>query len=361
MHRVLVVGGAGHFGRIIARRIRESGVHVIITARDAARAERTARQIGCEAARLDIGGEDLQAAIERISPDVIISAAGPFQPWNYRLPKAAIASSSHYIDLADNRAYVCGFDALDAAARSRDVLLVSGASSVPALAAAVIDHYAPAFRALEQVDYGISSSERMLGLATVRGVLAHCGKPFTRLEDGAWSTIYGWDDVSTRRLNSLGARWFASCDVPDLELLPRRYPSLRTVRFRAGTGLRITHYGLWLIARLVRLGLISDASRYARILRAAAVALEPLGDGQSAMFIQLDGTGNQGAPQRRIWELVARRNHGIEIPCIAAVVLARKLASGTVSRRGACACVGLVSLQEYLAELDGLDVSVSEN
>ena len=357
-----MVGGTGHFGRIIARRLSQEGnFRVIVTARDAARAEQTAQEIGCDAAGLDIEAEDLNAVLERLSPSITISTAGSFESRDYGLPQAAIATSSHYIDLADNRAYVCGFDALDAAARSRDVLVTSGASSVPALAMAVIDHYAPTFRALEEVNYGISSSERMLGLATVRSVLAYCGKPFTRLEGGGWTTAYGWGNVSTRRLSNLGTRWFADCDAPDLELLPRRYGSLKTARFQAGTGLRTTHYGLWLIARLVRLGLISDASRYARFLRAAAVALEPLGDGQSAMFLQMDGTGHDGTPRRRVWELVARRNQGMEIPCIAAVVLARKLAIGTLSRRGACACVGLLSLEEYLAELRGLDISVQES
>ncbi|MOA47965.1 hypothetical protein D3C78_1706450 [compost metagenome] len=42
---------------------------------------------------------------------------------------------------------------------------------------------------------------------------------------------------------------------------------------------------------------------------------------------------------------------------MAAVALARKLAAGSLAARGAQPCVGLLSLDEYLAELDGLAVS----
>jgi hypothetical protein len=52
----------------------------------------------------------------------------------------------------------------------------------------------------------------------------------------------------------------------------------------------------------------------------------------------------------RYWELVAEGNDGMNIPCMAAVALARKLAGGPVAT-GATPCVGLISLEEYLAEL----------
>jgi hypothetical protein len=42
---------------------------------------------------------------------------------------------------------------------------------------------------------------------------------------------------------------------------------------------------------------------------------------------------------------------------MAAVALARKLAAGTLNARGAMPCLGLLTLGEYLAELDGLAIS----
>src|SRR3546814_8733808 len=80
--------------------------------------------------------------------------------------------------------------------RSKDVLVVSGASSVPCLTAAVIDAYLPAFARLDAVDYGISAAQHTnRGLATTSAVLSYVGKSMTMLRDGVIKTVYGWEDT----------------------------------------------------------------------------------------------------------------------------------------------------------------------
>ena len=59
----------------------------------------------------------------------------------YDVAKACIAWGCHYIDLADGREFVDGISALDALARENNVLVVSGASSVPCLTSALVDHW----------------------------------------------------------------------------------------------------------------------------------------------------------------------------------------------------------------------------
>lgn len=88
-----------------------------------------------------------------------------------------------------------------------------------------------------------------------------------------------------------------------------------------------------------------------------AVAMEPLGDGRSGMFVQLHGLDGDGKPLALCWEMLAQRDHGPNIPCMAAVALARKLAAGQLRQRGATPCIGLLSKDEYVAELEGLDIS----
>ena len=53
---------------------------------------------------------------------------------------------------------------------------------------------------------------------------------------------------------------------------------------------------------------------------------------------------------RKDWHVIAPDNHGPEIPCMPAVLLARKLAAGTMNRTGAMPCMGLVTLNEFAAE-----------
>ncbi|HXT78012.1 MAG TPA: hypothetical protein VN702_00490 [Acetobacteraceae bacterium] len=72
----------------------------------------------------------------------------------------------------------------------------------------------------------------------------------------------------------------------------------------------------------------------------------------------LTGTGPR-------WEIEAAALHDHRavgtrpyIPCIPAIVLARRLVKGEVRHRGATPCVDLIDLDAYLAALEGLDISV---
>jgi hypothetical protein len=47
---------------------------------------------------------------------------------------------------------------------------------------------------------------------------------------------------------------------------------------------------------------------------------------------------------------VAKDNHGPEIPCMAAVILALKLRQGGAKVEGAKVCMGLISLREFEGE-----------
>ncbi|MGH8455070.1 MAG: saccharopine dehydrogenase family protein, partial [Nevskiales bacterium] len=337
------------------------GVQVIVAGRDRDKAETQAQRIGAQSTRIDTDDQGLTNRLRSLGCNLVISTAGPFQGKAYRVPEAAIAADAHYIDLADARDYVCGITGLDPIARASDVLVVSGVSSVPALSSAVIDRYLPEFGELHAINYGISSSEKMPGVATVAAVLGYTGKPVRQWRDGAWQTVIGWHELSSHDFGGeLGRRWLANCDIPDLELFPARYPGVRSVRFQAGLGLRVTQFGTWALSWLVRAGLIKSLSGLAPLLRRLAITLEPLGDGLSGMFVELSGSDRDGNPMRRHWQLIAGNNHGPNIPCMAAVALTRKLAAGQLPIRGAMPCVGLLTLDEYLAELTGFDIRVHE-
>ena len=75
------------------------------------------------------------------------------------------------------------------------------------------------------------------------------------------------------------------------------------------------------------------------------------------MFVKLRGRGREGDEHMRQWELLAHGDDGAQIPCMAAVRLARNLAAGEVEARGAMPCVGLLTLDEYMDELKDLKVT----
>ena len=360
--RVLVLGGYGHFGRIVAGRVAGiDGVSVIIAGRSLSSAEARAARFGAQGAALDLNATSFATQLAALKPDLVISTAGPFQGQDYRVARAAIAAGAHYVDIADARKFVCGIAVLDGEAKARGVLAVSGASSVPALSGAVVDYFAPRFAQVRSIDHGISTSAHVPGTATVAAILGYCGKSFELWRGGTWCSTYGWQWPMCHRFASpVGLRWLSPCDIPDLELFPNHYPGVETVRFHAGVESAALQWGIALLSWTVRARLVRDAAALAQPLRSIALALERFGSGRSAMFVKVSGDARDGAPLTCVWELYAENDDGPNIPCMAAVALTRKLAAGKLAETGAMPCVGLVKLDEYLAELQGLAIRTEE-
>ncbi|WP_233837220.1 saccharopine dehydrogenase family protein [Paraburkholderia sp. ZP32-5] len=361
MHTILVIGGYGFFGeRICEALARLEGVRLLIGGRDIARARIVTTRLGLEPSHgiaIDARATELAQRFRDLGVDSVIHTAGPFQRQDYAVARASIAAGANYIDLADGRDFVAGIEQLNAEASERGVFVTSGASSLPALSSAVVDRYLSRFSRLDSIRHGIGSGARSPGLATMQGVFGYCGKPFRRLVDGHWQTARGWLDLRRYPFpEPVGNRLLGSCDVPDLDLFPRRYPDVRTVTFHAGFASAPGHLVVWMASQLVRVGLISSILPLAAPLHAISRWLEPFVSDKGGMFVSLEGVGLDGKPQKLDWHLVAARNHGPYIPCGAAIALARKLVRGDSLPRGAMPCVGLLTVEDYLATLQEFDI-----
>ena len=53
------------------------------------------------------------------------------------------------------------------------------------------------------------------GWATTLSILGYVGHPFRILRDGAWRTAHGWQSLRRLKVEGIGARWVARCEVPD--------------------------------------------------------------------------------------------------------------------------------------------------
>jgi len=361
--RVLIIGGYGNFGSYIARSLAaETGIKLLIAGRSLDKASRFVAQLRAaaepEPVALDISA-DIAARLAATRPDILIHTTGPFQTQSYAVAEACLRQRCHYIDLADARGFVAGIGRFDEEARQKRLLIVSGASSVPCLTAALIDDYRPRFASLQKIDYGISAAQQTnRGLATLAAILSYAGKPFTTLIDGRWTTVYGWQGLHAEKYPSLGRRLFGNCDVPDLQLFPARYPGLRTLRFAAGTEIRVLHIGLWLLSWLVRARALSGLGSFASKLNRLAFLFDALGSGRSGFHMYLSGLGWDGKPKLERFFMIAGSGHGPYIPCMPAILLARGLANGEMSATGARACLDLIDLQTYLGALKGMDIEI---
>lgn len=362
--RVLVLGGYGLFGQRISTRLaQDPAFEVVVAGRHAQQAEALLQTFDpscrarCLALRMDTTEAGFNESLLQLQPKIVIDAAGPFQTREMRVPLAALEAGAHCIDLADGRDYVARIKGLDAFAKTKDLRVITGASSVPGISAAVVAEFAPKLAQLLSVEAAISPGNHTpRGRATTEAILGYVGQPYSILKAGQITTAHGWQSLKKLYFEDIGSRWFARCEVPDLDLLPELYPSLRTCDFRAGLELKRMHFGLWLASWAVRFGAIKTMSRFARPLIKLSEAWQTLGSDTGVMHVALTGVDVRGMNQSLQWTITARNGDGPEIPATPAVVLAQKLARGEITGGGASACSGFFKLDEILASLEPFEI-----
>ncbi|MCU0912917.1 MAG: NAD-dependent epimerase/dehydratase family protein [Rhodobacteraceae bacterium] len=197
---VLVLGATGLFGGHIARRLIGAGHPVILSGRSRAALQAFAAAHG--GIPLPFDRDDAEAAAAALAtarPFAVIDAAGPFQAYGpdpYRFARQVLEGGAHYLDLADAADFVAGIGALDALARARGLVALSGASSTPALSAAAADALAEGLDRIEAVEAAILPGNRTdRGLSVIRAILAQVGQPYRLWRGGRWQTVHGWDDT----------------------------------------------------------------------------------------------------------------------------------------------------------------------
>jgi len=349
--RVVVIGGYGNFGARVCRGLAGSGMEVVAAGRNPGDAEAFG-DLPVGHARLDHTASDFPVALKRLAPDLVIHCAGPFQSQSYGVARAALGAGAHYFDLADGRQFVARFSQnLQSAARSADRVAISGASSVPALSSAVVSSLGSRLPKIEEIQIAIAPGQRApRGRATIAAVSSYAGRPFKWVSRGKWRDAWGWQELKRMRFYGLGPRWGAACDVPDLELIPRMYPEVRTVEFRAALELGAQQSALWLAALLRRSGVRLPLERWAGPLDWIASRMNVFGGQLAGMLVSLVGRRADGSRARAEWHLTADAQHGPEIPCMPAILLARKLARGGIAQRGAFPCTGFLDLREFERE-----------
>jgi hypothetical protein len=354
--RVVVLGGAGNFGARIVRALHgEHGFELIAAGR---RAVAVPGAPDVPLAVVDIHHPDLAAQLKALAPDLVIHCVGPFQGQAYHVAQAVLAADADYLDLADSREFVAGFSAaVNATALRHGRTAITGASTLPALSTAVIDEMARDCASLESIQTVIAPGQLApRGAATLAAVLSYLGRPVMQWRNGRWATGWGWMDLKRFDLG-FGTRWGALCDVPDLALLPARYAGVQTVSFHAALEVRFQHLVLWTMAALRRLGVPLPVAKWAGALDRMASAFDFLGGEWGGMQVQVSGVEASGARVQRTWTLQAPAMNGPQIPCMAAILLAHRLASGMRLPPGAHPCMGLVSLPEFESQFAQFGIS----
>jgi hypothetical protein len=358
--RVLILGGYGVFGARLARLLAdEPNLTLIIAGRSAAAAEAFCATLQgravCEPAAVDREG-DLAGALERLAPDLLIDASGPFQDYGaapYRVIEAALKQGIDALDFADGADFVDGIARFDTQARERGVAILSGVSSFPVLTTAVARHLAQGLSRVDRIAAGIAPSPYAgVGLNVIRAIASYAGKSIQITRGGRVQQAFALTDsrrftiAPPGRLPLRNLR-FSLIDVPDLKLLPKEWPGLDEIWIGAGPVPEILHRALNGLARLVRIGLAPTLAPLAPLLHYAINHLR-WGEHRGGMFVTMEGArASDGAAVVRSWHLLAEGDDGPLIPAMALAVLVRRRLAGRSFAPGARAATRELELSDY--------------
>ncbi|MBS0482773.1 MAG: SDR family NAD(P)-dependent oxidoreductase [Proteobacteria bacterium] len=348
--RVLVIGGYGGFGARLARRLAEDGWFVLVGGRNADKARAMAATLprgeGLAIDRTAIGA----MALTGLKLDLVIDAAGPFQTSGMGVITACIVARIPYLDLADAREFVGRVNAFDADAKAAGIAVISGASSVPALSGAVLRDLMAGLDTASSVDLAISASDRATaGTSVSSAILSYAGQPIRLWNGQGWRLATGWHRIRREVFHLRGLpplkRLVALVDVPDHDLVPQMLPGRPAVTFRAGPEFAFQLIGIWLLSWIVAWRWTGSLVPLAPLLRRLQRLTAPLCSDRSAMSVTLCAEAG-GRKVIRRWTLLADRGDGPEVPVLAAHLLARRIASGTLAP-GARHAGGELALSDF--------------
>ena len=368
MKKILVLGGYGNFGKRIVEDLADiPEVEILIAGRSLGKGQSLVTDAGQYAAKLTALAFDLHTdqfidVLKEHKPFIVIHTGGPFQGQSHRVPQLCAEYACHYIDLADDRRFVCDITELNDVAKTNNCLLVSGASSVPGLSSAVVSHYLPHFSEIQDIDIAIAPGNKAeRGEATLRGILSYTGHPLTVFRNGQITQIYGW--MSPRRVNFgdiVGTRHLANVDVPDLGLFPHAFKVKNSVRFQAGLELPWLHYLMVGMAALARIKLVKNWAPLTKPIFRISEFLKRFGSDRGGMRVTISGKSHENELQKLSWSLYADNGVGPYIPTLSTILIARKLISHELTITGAHPCMSLYTLDEMQPYFDKIDVYAKE-
>lgn len=361
MKKILIIGGYGGFGKRLVKRLSESGDwHIIIAGRNKEKARKLSSELkNCEPLECDRNSVNLDEIFQSVKPYIVIDAAGPFQNSHYNVVKSCIASDIHYIDLADSREFVLGIKKFDEAAQSAGVSIISGASSVPALSRAVVDKLVKGMDEVCTINISISASNRAsAGNSVAHAILNNIGKPLKIWRSKQWQSHTGWQMLRREKFQignqPIARRFTALVDVPDHEILPSSINGFPSTIFRAGPELSFQTLFLWLCSWPVKWRWIKSLSSLSKFLLPLQSLTSFLGSDTSFMKIEVKGYNDNQAMLKR-WTLVARDDHGPDIPTFPAELIAEMLVNRSL-KKGAYHASGLLKLEQFDLKFNGYSI-----
>ena len=263
MKRVIVLGGLGQFGRTAAQQLRRFGIPVQTAGRR-------------PAADMQVDANDansIRAALR--AGDVVIDTAGPFHTRSTALIESAMEIGFDVIDINDDLGYAESVLALAPRITGAEIRVLSSASTVSAVAAAVVRHSGIA-TPRQAMSFLAPASRHTANIGAASSLIRSVGRPLRVLRDGRLQQREGWSEKRSFAMpppvGPICGRLFESADAL---YLPRIWPSLRDVAMYVdpntpGVDMLLRLAARWPDVRRLLEGQMRLATRFARSFGSAA-------------------------------------------------------------------------------------------
>jgi hypothetical protein len=339
--RVIVFGGYGTFGTHVCRELARLEVPITVAGRDRARAEQFARGLGAAHSAVAADVTRLESCREALrGHGVAVNCAGPFGSFDATLLEACLEAGCHYADIADDRRYARLVREHGERFKQCDLAAAYGCSSLPAISGALgllLGEGASAVPERARVTLFVGNNNPK-GNAAVHSLLAELGRPIAAPQ----GTLQGFRDPEVVALpQPFGRRTVFNFESPDFDLLPRLL-GVHSVSVKLGFELRLVTWGFALLARLGS----GYGDRTAGVLELPGRLLRPIGCSGGAVMTELfypDGSSRSAA--------VAGQRDGQRMAALPCALVARALADGSATIRGAATAYECLGHGQLLAHL----------
>ncbi len=349
---ILIVGGSGYFGRLLAADLLAHTSHSITLAGrrgDALELARTilvqdaagdARRISTSTCSLDD-----QTSVRSIVSGcaLAVCAAGPFQRLPLSLLDACLEQGKPYLDLSDDREFVRRVvNRVEGRGAGASLPPVFTAwSAVSALSCALARIGSPGWSRRDVMRIQIAPGNRQpRNRGTVASLLSSLGRPFEIR--GKPRRVTGWSKA--RKFDfpePVGRREGYLIEVPDYDLAVR-WLGAQTVEFRVGAESGWLNAAASLIAFKRSVGALPDLTPLTGLFCAVMGLLGSFGTDSGAVGIELEGLDAHGSQVRSRVSVVAEHG-GPGIAVLPAAIVADRFARESAGHLG-----GLVRHDDWI-------------
>jgi hypothetical protein len=272
--KVLIIGGNGHFGRLLTEDLRQHCNCEIVS--------------GNRSSANLFDPSSIERALSGVS--VAICAAGPFQELPTTLAESCLRLGVHYIDFADDRNFVRKIHSLVEKWRTPQSAVCTAWSTVSALSGLLTSIAAGELDQIDEIYIHMAPGNRVpRGAATIQSLLHSVGTSFTIWRGGQWQVIRGWSAGRDYMFPPpIGRHHGYLVDVPDHEFFPTLFRA-KTVEFRTASELQMLNVAVSSLAWFVNRGLVRNWVPWTGALQAGAALFAAAGHDWGGVGVEVYG------------------------------------------------------------------------